>query len=475
MKKLLYSLSFIVVFILSIVSCTKIRTTEIGSDVIPPVDNVTVFDTVLEIQSEIIPLADSTRMRDTGTHALGIMQDPSFGITSGEVYLQLLAQLSSGSPIKQPFGPPDSILGLDSVVLSLRYRSLYGDSNAMENLKVFEIDQSSGFRDSSLGYLISQPSFAANNLLGQKSFTFSSFNDSLIYLRANDTVKTVNEIRIPLDNSFGLRLMSYDSTIYKSDTNFNSQFRGFAIKADEGSAAKRAMAYISLIDGGTRLTFHYRKKVNNAADTVVTEFVFRNKANANLISRNNSGTPYAANLATGTGTNQSELYLQSTPGSVAMLSIPGLSGLSNRLVYRAALIAERLDGLEDNYFNEPSVMFLDAVNTDPGGSGYYTIPKSFITSATNVLKYEPAQFGGILKNNKYEFDLTRYVQGIVTDGDPSYPLRLYAPYITRPVLYGTSTTYTMNIATPVTRGRIIVGGGANTTKKLRLYIVYSRI
>ncbi len=471
MKKLLYSLSFLIGFFLCISSCTKIRTTELGADLIPAVDNVTVFDTVIDVYSEIIPLADSTRMRDTGIHALGIMQDPSFGTTTGEVYLQLLPPYAN----KRPFGSPDSLVGLDSVVLSFRFRSLYGDSNSVENIQVYEIDPASGFRDSSLGYMISHPAFAVAGMLGQKSFNFTTLNDSLLYLKANDTVRTVNEIRIPLDNSFGLRLMGYDSTVYQSDTTFTQQFSGFALKIDEGSPLKRAMAYLSLLDAGTRLSVHYRRTSAGVPDTAVTEFTFRNKANANLITRNTSGSAYATNLAGGTGSNQQELYIQSTIGSVAMLKIPGLQNISNRLIYKASLIAERIDGQEDGYFSEPNLLFLDAIDTAAGGTGYVTIPRSFTASDALALKFDPSLFGGYLKNGRYEFDLTRYVQDIATNHAYSYDLRLYAPYITRPRLYGTSTTYTMSPVTPVTRGRVIVGGGAHATKKLRLYIVYSKV
>lgn len=475
MKKLLYSLSFLTAFFLLIASCTKIRTTSIGSGLIPAVDNVTVFDTVIEVESEIVPLPDSSRVIYSADHALGILEDPTFGVTNAEVYLQLLAPFLSSTPNPQPFGSRDSLIGLDSVVLSLRYKSIYGDSNTVGNFKVYEIDASSNFRDSSLGYLISQPSFPVTNLLGQRdAVLFSTLNDSLQYKKGSDTIKTGNEIRISLDNAFGMRLMDLDSNVYKNDTNYNTLFKGFALKIDPASSYKRALVYVNLLDAGTRLAFHYRKTVSGVADTVVTEFTLRTKHNANLITRNNSGTPYQTNLANGTGSNQQELYLQSTPGSVAMLKIPGLPGLTNRLIYRAALIAEKLDGQEDNYFTEPNLLFLDAIDTGSTGNGYLTIPKSFQGTET-APRYDPLAFGGFLKEGKFEFDLTRYVQGIATNNEHSFALRLYAPYTTKPFLYGTPTAWVMNPNTSVAKGRVIVGGGANPTKKLRLYIVYSKI
>jgi hypothetical protein len=470
-KKLLYSLSIVFSIILYTSSCTKIRTTELGVDLIPAVDNMSVFDTTLEITTELYSLPDSTRILYSADHAIGIMEDPSFGTTNAEAYVQMQPQLFGS----YPFGSSrDSILGLDSLILSLHYTSLYGDSNAVQSLKVYEIDQASDFRDSSLGYLISHPPFQVSGLVGQKdNLLFSTLNDSIAYLKVKDTVKTVNELRIPISNSLGLKLMNLDTTYYKSDTLFNSQFKGFAIRPDAGSALKRALAYVNFYNAGTRLRFHYRKIKNGVADTTTTDFIFRNYANANLVNRDISGSPYASKLQNG-ASNQEELYLQSSPGSYALLKIPGLASLSNRLIYKASLIADRLPGVEDNYFTEPSLLFLDAI--DSANNRYYTIPNSFIRDDNSGLGYTPSVFGGYLKTDKYEFDLARYVQGIVSNGQTSYSLRLYAPYITIPTLAGTTDiTRVLRLNPPIASGRVIVGGGAHATKKLRLYIIYSKI
>src|SRR5690606_14671326 len=89
--------------------------------------------------------------------------------------------------------------------------------------------------------------------------------------------------------------------------------------------------------------------------------------------------------------------------------------------------------------------------------------------------------GGIYRNNRYVFNVTRYLQSIVTKGFPNYTLRVYAPFTTYPyyVLPNSdqvSRVYPLVVNTPVAKGRVVVyGGGAGSEKRLRLSIIYSRI
>lgn len=475
MKKLLLSLSSVIALVLLIESCTKIRTTELGGGLIPAVDNVTVFDTTLEVITSVFGLPDSTRQTRDADHLFGILEDPFFGTTTGEMYVQLHPNLFG----TYPFGKSrDSLIGLDSVVLSLRYKSIYGDTNSVQGFKIYEIDQSAPFRDSSTGYLISHPSFAVSNLIGEKSnVSYLTLNDSLQYIRAKDTVKAVNELRIVLPNEFGMRLMNFDTTIYKTDSAFNANFKGLAILPDAASALKKAIAYFNLADqGGTRLSFHYRTTRNGIPDTTVTDFVLRTnyRATANIVRKDPTGTPFGNQLANG-GDNQSEVFIQSTPGSYSLIKIPGLQELNNRLLYKAVLIAEQLEGYEEARFPTPGLLFLDAV--DSANSRFITIPNSWVFQQnSSPLFYDPGTFGGFLNNKRFEFDLTSYVQGIVTRKEKSFALRLYAPFTTRPVVTSIgSNQVPLTISNRLGSGRTVIGGGAHPTQKMRLYLVYSRL
>ena len=73
----------------------------------------------------------------------------------------------------------------------------------------------------------------------------------------------------------------------------------------------------------------------------------------------------------------------------------------------------------------------------------------------------------------YTFNISRYIQQIVTDHTPAYDMRLYAPFnINYPQYSRAFIPYGNNIAF----GRVKIGSGSNTTNHaLRLRIVYSKL
>lgn len=127
-------------------SCTKIDTTQIGSDLIPVVDNINTFADTLDIFSTQGVFNDTTRLTLFEDYTLGkISNDPLMGQTDARLFLQL----------KPPFYPyffgipNDTILGVDSVILCLNFKGFYGDSTVPLQLTVNAIsDQAHGEWDS---------------------------------------------------------------------------------------------------------------------------------------------------------------------------------------------------------------------------------------------------------------------------------------------------------------------------------------
>ncbi len=463
---------FCVVTILTVEqSCQKIDTTTLGVGLIPAVDNVNTFDTTLDIITNNYILPDSTAISRAENYALGILNDPEFGTTTGTIYFDVLPA-SAG----YPFVKKDSIKGIDSVVLSLDYAGLFGDSNSIERIRVYEIATTTRFADSL--YRLDSPEFGVVPAqLGEKTVNFTTLNDPQVIKKGEDTVLVTeqNLLRIHLDKSLGARLAGYDTTTaYKSDSTFIERFRGLALKVDANSARNKALAYFNLSDNAkTRLTVYYRVGNTTKVDTTYTEFIYKNLVakGANLITRNITGTPYAANIANPVS-NKDKIYLQSSPGSYATLYIPGLKTLNNRVIHRAELIVEKVPSAEDAFF-DPPVLFLDLI--DSTNNIVRSVPTDFSTDYQG--SYNSADFGGIIKQNRYTFNLTRSIQGIVTHKDAVYSYRLYAPYSTWP-LYSPQVSfngYPIRVNANIAAGRVVVGGGSNPTKKMRLRIIYSKI
>jgi len=196
------------VLFLFFIACTRIDTTQLCSDLIPAVDNVTTFDTSLDVITDNSLLADSLRVISNDALPVGeIFDDPEFGKTVSNIYFTVYPNTANGRP-NYPFYNKDSLLGVDSVVLQLAYSGLYGDSNSVETFRVEEISQGANFKDSA--YQVGR-SFATAGILATKSVDFTTLNDTNVVIR-KDTTKRVNVLRIRLNNSFGTRLTNYDTT-----------------------------------------------------------------------------------------------------------------------------------------------------------------------------------------------------------------------------------------------------------------------
>jgi hypothetical protein len=455
-------------------SCTKLDTTDLGSELIPVVDNIHTFEAILDVETNNFPYGDTTRLSNSFLHALGIIQDdPEFGRTQANMYLSLTPAVYG----THPFAVQDSIV-VDSVVLSLAYGTLYGDSTSIQKVEVFQIDPTGNFKDSV--FHINEPDFALlPATLGSKDVDFTTLNDSVYYTVSNDTVRTASELRIKLDTAFARQFINYDTANqYKSDSAFTIYFKGLAVKINDGaSAGKRALAYFDVTNTDrTKLTFYTRSINNGVTDTGATVFSYGGGAQANLIRRTPAHN-YLAYLNNGTPSDD-KVYIQSTPGSYATVKIPGLDTFKNvnRVIHRAELIVEQTPSALDNIYTPPPFLFVDAINA--AGDSAFTIRNDFIPT-TDGSGYDVSSIGGVYSSNKYIFTLTRYLQSVVTKKQPYYTLRIYAPLYVSPY-YQQSNMVSVKLPflyvnEPVSYGRLVAGGGSATSQKMRIRIIYSKI
>jgi hypothetical protein len=476
--------AFITGTLILLFSCRKINeATELGGGLIPPVDNITTFDTTLEVQAfnDTFTLAtDSTLSLPEYEHFLGVINnDPIFGKTNAQIFLELKPPYYKYSFINKA----DS-LHIDSVVLVLSYVETYGDTTVPQTVNVYEIGgQLSDFRYDTT-YRIRENGIPRAGLLGSRTFKPEILNDSVkSYL---DT--TVNQLRIRLNDAFGQRLLNYDTSgtsgAYSSDTAFRTNFKGFALESVSGNA----LMGFNLNGAGTKLAIYYKDDNNDAPankwDTAVAYFSFTSlAASANLVRRDYTGTPLAA-AVNGTTTPDDLVYIQNTPGSFATIKIPNLAGLTNRIVHRAELIMEEIYDPSDTLFPPPPGLYLDAY--DPAAAAFRTIPYDFYFDASgssNLASFGAVPFvttdpmGRPVKS--WRFNLSRYVQNIVNGTQPAYNLRLHAPVYTynqyRPSPTAESTKVAVSVNPAPAKGRVRLGGGNHPTQKMRLRIVYSKI
>ncbi len=474
----LIPISIIVIFF----ACTKIVTTNIGSSLIPPGDGVLTKDTFIDLStknigdSAIYPgLADD--------QVLGYTSDPFFGKTSAQINVQIQPSFFPYS-----FQVSKDSLYLDSAVLVLHCDGIYGDSTQNLALRVFQIANSTPLASFTKDSLYSTNATVPANIEltdnGLPAYINpASLKDSVHVFQDSG----VNQVRIRLSTDFMRKFVNgYDaSSTYASDTTFNNDFRGFQISADPTG---NALLKINLLNTDTKLALYYRYQRSDSAgkqDTTVRYFNVNSGtcAHSNYIKRDRSGSQLA-NYYPSANTEDSLLFLEAGPGVFSQISVPDLSGLQNIMIHRAELLMEEVpdNSTNNDQLFPPPNLLVTAYSSD---SAKRVLLYSDMIGSTGLL--DLTTFGSYPVTNydatsgkiyyTYNFNISRYIQGLADSKYKPFKLVLYAPYYNE-YLYATElSTHPYSIGTSpintVACGRIRLGGGNNTQHRMRLHIVYS--
>ena len=499
-------------FIIIGLGCTKLDTTTLGSDLVA-VDNINTFEDPLVVYATQGYFSnDSTAVGKRENHVIGkITNDPLFGSTDAAIYVQFKPSFypfyfgNAGDTVKSNLSP---FAGLDSAFVTLSFTGLYGDTSGMtpQHFQVRQIiDTDFRNNNDSLRKLNYQPS-DLSPLFGEAYITPQIVKSKVLLANGQDSVQ--NQIRIKL-NAAG---MAYINAIYNQDSSaigpnnafyrdslFRNVSHGFEITATQGNT----LYYVSLDESRSRLEFHFRKTKNGIRQAIYQSFPFyparfgttASSSSANYVKRNNTGSP--------AGTpSQDYIYMQTAPGTFANINIPQLTGYSNKIIHRAYLVAEQVpfDQATDNMFTPPPFLYLDIKDTTTSVPQRY---KPIYFDLSNNVSYNPDangsnalyhpfpvanvdvnNFGGAAKVRydpvtgakfvRYEINITRYVQRIVSKGYNNYDLRLYAPFNYMYPQYA-GPKFLIPFYNPIALGRVRLGNGFNNAHKMKLVIVYSKI
>ena len=466
-------------------ACTRIGTTEMGLGLLPSMDSYNTKDTILDVETETVDRPDSLRVYGGDDQVVGITNnDPLFGSTTANMYFQL-------KPSFFPYftrGSRDSVV-VDSAVLILAYRGFYGDSSKPVVLNLKRISGNTPLNlDTSVAsnypeaYNIQTDATMANPV----SLDFARVHDSIY----NRFEAAKDEIRIPLNKTFtDLFIKGYDSTTaYKTDTTLRKYFPGFALSASTAGNTN-VLVRINLLDTNTKLALYYRTNsvtTTGVRDTIVDYFKFTLYSNgyANFVKRNRTGSEAARHFGVA---KDSLVYVQTSPGTLVKIKVPGLKTFANKIIHRAELIAEQVPGniLQDAQFTAPNYLFLGAY--DSASKVIRNVPNDY-QGTVNTTQFD--RFGGkrIYKSIQgfdnvasYNFDISRYMQGIVSRKDTVFDLRLFAPvndsikYVPPyPNNLQAGTDYlTSSLGNQAAMGRVRLGGGKHSKFKMRLHVYYS--
>jgi Domain of unknown function (DUF4270) len=490
-KKLFPLLTILVLTIVFIAACTKIVTTDIGGDLIPPIDGVNTKEMFLNVTSKNIK--DTFVKVDISTpNTLGFVNDPLFGKTEAAINVEMKPSIF---PVTFPVSK-DSLF-IDSVVLILGYTGAWGDTVSHLGLRVYEVKNT----DAGADPLQYDTTYATNYQVergNELTYNYTAADIDITKLNDVDTLFqyndiTTNQLRIRLNDAYGEKLLkNFDTTAtgaYHSDSLFERFFKGYQIVPEQTG---NALVRINLLDTNTKLAIYYNYILRDSAgkrDTTVRYFKTNNLScgSSNFVKRNRTGTAIPGYVPANINANDSLLFVDANPGIYTRILIDSLATLSNRIIHRAELVMEQVpdNALTDALFAPPN-LFLTPISADSTprfvlpydvviANG--TIVNQFSYGCTPVRKTDPGTQQIIYA---YAFDITRYAQGIITRHETSFPLILYAPsydfvYAPETSIYPIYTGTSTGPLNAPAIGRVRLGGGNNTAHKMRLRIVYSDI
>ena len=375
---------------------------------------------------------------------LGTFNDPLFGKTTADFACQF--RLS---------GYPDSLKKIsikpqiDSLVLSLVYREVYGDILTPQHIKVYELGSDLDI-DQKYYQNTDLKSMSKAELVGEKNYTPKFKLDSLTSTygstKAIPKDTTIQEIRIKLNQHLLDKLLAADSLTWSDNDKFIKYFKGLYIEADDltqgGSILK-----VNTLGNGSRIAIHYH---TNTTDSLIYIYnINSSSARVNRFAHDYSKTAFAAHIDK-TDVQDSLIYLQTTGGLRSKIFIPNLgtwSDSTNIAINRAELIFQIDSTITDlTKFRPSEQLVLTAIDKD--GKEYFP----------SDLAFSSLYYGGTYNSadKTYRFNIAKHLQEVIEKKKDNYGFYLSTAF--------RSSTF-----------RRVVLKGVTSKTGIRFEVAYSKI
>ncbi len=475
MKKIMSNLLmknklFCSIILLAITFSSCKENTILPSSLVPAVDNVFTFftDTNTVITHNIYQdslltggIVGSNRISNAPSfyHTLGtITSDPVFGKTYASFHVEVLPPVANFTFKTNATGTSRTI---DSIVLSIPYKSCYGDtlSNSSQTFKVFRSIKR--FPRDSAQYEFTKDSVDYSNLLASQTVNFKSFSlDSPTV----GNVKLQPQLRMKLASWFADSLQTQvdlGATGAAADySKYLDWWRGFAIEPDSNNGS--ALGFFDTYN--TRMYIYYRyTNTNNVVDTTVDVFSFdpNNCNRFNTIIHNYTGTLAKAQLNTGKSMGDSVLFVQTNPGIATLISFPYLANFENSVVNKAELVftstSPYYSWIDTSLYGVTPRMQIIATDT----SGYDAIITEYAVFGASFVDGKRSQytFNGI-NYIQYKFVIPQTIQKLISQKNTNFRLKIMGLSTGLPASYRT-----------LLRG----SGSLSTEFKPTLNLIYTKI
>jgi hypothetical protein len=430
--------------LISILFSCKKDPYSIGLDLLPPTDTLSLhtIDTATVVAYSLVQ--DSIRTDKTTTNMVGSLVDPVFGTTTANFCTQL--QMATEAP---DFGQNPV---LDSLILMLKYDTIYGDTNAFQRIRVYELAQDI-FYDSA--YYSNQHVSQYGDLLADYTFR-PDLKDSVTVVGG----KLAPHLRINLGNIshyFANKLLYAPASVLLTNTAFVEYMKGLYIETVPVTSGG-ALVSFKMDDILTKMILYFHNE--DVGDSLHFDFsISTSCARANFFDHNYlNASPAFRNqvIFHDTTLGQTSLYLQGLGGVRIKVRLPHLKDfnkLGKIAINNAILVFKNQETditlappPQLNMFNVDSTGALGIiVDSDEGASffdGYYSS-----------------------SSRSYKFRITRQVQNILEGKIKQYDMYIM---VNNPV------------ANELIPGRVVVNGTHPTAPyslddRIQLQVTYTKL
>jgi hypothetical protein len=402
-KRNLGLLLFLVLSGIIFFSACKKENNNVGIDIQPPNDRLAVekIDTLTIVSYS--QRVDSVKTDETTTSLLGSLNDPVFGTSTANIYTQFRLSQTATTFGENPV--------LDSLILTLDYVGIYGDTNALLTLEIYEMSEmihldSTYYSNNSVSYY--------PELIASKTF-IPRVNDSVVV--NEDTLRPHLRINLSeMNTTLADKLLNASEDDLNTQENFQGYFNGLYLKVSEVSSGG-AITYLSLTSSLSEMVLFYS---NDEEDSLAFPFLISN--NAAYFGEFNQNYSVAQPifqsqvLSGDTSLGKTTCYIQAMAGVKTVIKFPYLRNLydNGKIAINEARLFIKLQQPEP-MFDPPTSLVI--VKSD--GEGSYTVTVDQLEG----LDY----YGGIYDetSNGYWFRITTTIQGILSSDEPDYGFEMF--------------------------------------------------
>lgn len=380
---------------------------------------------------------DSIRTDLSFLNLLGLYNDPIFGPTSSAIYSQVTL-----TGVNVNLGGPTEPTSLDSIVLTLEYASLYGDTSTPMSVNVYELSED---LSSSTDYYSDQYTSFFPTPIASKTFT-PNLEDS-VSLVFNSEMKAPH-LRIKLSQAFGNKIMSASNQMI-DDATFTNYMKGLYITTTD------SVSNTSLLPGtGSIVSFNMNSSLSTMTvyynDTSSYSFAINSAGvKYSRFDHNYTGTDVAAHLNDLPTKDTTIAYVSAMAGVKTKIDIPFIKDLTQEgtVIINKAELEITIEAGSEGAFDNP-LSSLSLIGISANGETFF-LPDFF-----EGLDYYGGNYDEDTKT--YKFNIARHITDLIYNSDN------YGMYL---VANGAS----------VSAQRSVVGSQMNPSAKIKLNITYSKL